>query len=87
MFSNCSILFRFRMKKTDIHLHCKDWDEAFDEGDWEPEQIVAKLPTFLKFLRQVQSHVAPHQETIGDEFQPKAIEEQDEIYGTYRGEY
>ena len=32
------------MKKTDIHLHCKEWDDAFDEGDWEPEQIVAKLP-------------------------------------------
>ncbi|XP_066030707.1 uncharacterized protein [Pocillopora verrucosa] len=52
--------------KTDIHLHCKEWDEAFDEGAWEPEQIVAKLPKFLKFLRQVQSHVAPHGEAIGD---------------------
>ena len=54
------------MKKTDIHLHCKEWDEAFDEGAWEPEQVVAKLPKFLKFLRQVQSHVAPHGEAIGD---------------------
>ena len=67
-FSYCLILFRFLMKKTDIHLHCKEWDDAFDEGDWEPEQIVAKLPTFLKFLRQVQSHVAPHEEAIRDEF-------------------
>ena len=66
IFLNCLILFRFRMKKTDIHLHCKEWDEAFDEGAWEPEQIVAKLPKFLKFLRQVQSHVAPHGEAIGD---------------------
>ena len=53
------------MKKTDIHLYCEKWDDAFDEGDWEPEQIVAKLPTFLKFLRNVQSLVAPHEEAIG----------------------
>ena len=56
------------MKKTDIHLHCKEWDNAFDEGDWEPEQIAAKLPAFLKFLKQVQTHVAPHEEAIRDEF-------------------
>ena len=56
------------MKKTDIHLHCKEWDNAFDEGDWEPEQIAAKLPAFLKFLKQVQAHVAQHEEAIGDEF-------------------
>lgn len=54
--------------KTDIHVHCEEWDKALDEGDWEPEQIVAKLPTFLKFLRQVQSHVAPNKEAHGDEF-------------------
>ena len=54
------------MKKTDIHLHCKEWDEAFDEGAWEPEQIVAKLPSFLNFLGRVQSDVAPHEEAIGD---------------------
>ena len=64
------------MKKTDIHLYFKKWDDAFDEGDWEPEQIVAKLPTFLKFLRKVQSVVAPHEEAIGGESQPKTIEEQ-----------
>ncbi|PFX14685.1 uncharacterized protein LOC111344482 isoform X1 [Stylophora pistillata] len=54
--------------KTDIHVHCEEWDKALEEGDWEPEQIVAKLPTFLKFLRQVQSHVAPNKEAHGDEF-------------------
>ena len=64
------------MKKTDIHLYFKKWDDAFDEGDWEPEQIVAKLPTFLKFLRKVQSLAAPHEEAIGGESQPKTIEEQ-----------
>ncbi|KAJ7323758.1 hypothetical protein OS493_030883 [Desmophyllum pertusum] len=45
--------------KTDIHLHCEEWDQLLDEGNWEPEQIVAKLPTFLQFLRQVQRNVAP----------------------------
>ena len=54
------------MKKTDIHVHCKEWAEAFDEGAWEPEQIVAKLPKFLKFLRQVQSDVVPRGEAIRD---------------------
>ena len=65
-FPNCLICFDFVWKKTDIHLHCKEWDEAFDEGAWEPEQIVAKLPSFLNFLRRVQSDVAPHEEAIGD---------------------
>ena len=54
--------------KTDIHLHCEEWDQVLDEGNWEPEQIVAKLPTFLKFLRQVQRNVAPHQEAGEDGF-------------------
>jgi len=45
--------------QTDIHLHCKEWDRMLEEENWEPEQIVAKLPTFLQFLRSVQSSVAP----------------------------
>lgn len=45
--------------KTDIHLHCDEWDRVLDEGNWEPEQIVAKLPAFLQFLRSVQRNVAP----------------------------
>ncbi|XP_068744640.1 uncharacterized protein [Montipora capricornis] len=45
--------------ETDIHLHSKEWDRMLEEGNWEPEQIVAKLPTFLRFLRNVQSNVAP----------------------------
>ncbi|KAJ7388263.1 hypothetical protein OS493_038897 [Desmophyllum pertusum] len=48
--------------KTDIHLHCEEWDQVLDEGNWEPEQIVAKLPTFLQFLRQVQRNVAASNE-------------------------
>ena len=46
-------------EKPDIHLHCEEWDKVLDEGNWEPEQIVAKLPTFLRFLRRVQRNVAP----------------------------
>jgi len=45
--------------ETDIHLHCKEWDRMLEEENWEPEQIVAKLPTFLHFMRSVQSSVAP----------------------------
>lgn len=45
--------------ETDIHLHSKEWDRVLEEENWEPEQIVAKLPTFLQFLRNVQSNVAP----------------------------
>ncbi|XP_020632584.1 uncharacterized protein LOC110069397 [Orbicella faveolata] len=44
--------------KTDIHLHCEEWDQVLAEGnDWEPEQIVDKLPSFLQFLREVQINV------------------------------
>lgn len=49
----------FSLYQTDVHLHCEEWDRLLDEGDWEPQEIVAKLPTFLQFLRQVQRNVAP----------------------------
>ena len=42
-----------------MHLHCEEWDQLLEEGTWEPEQIVAKLPTFFKFLRKIHSIVAP----------------------------
>ena len=45
--------------QVDIHIHCKEWDRLLVEGNWKPEKIVAKLPTFLQFLRTVQSSVAP----------------------------
>jgi len=45
--------------ETDIYLHCMEWDRMLEEENWEPEQIVAKLPTFLQFLRTVQISVAP----------------------------
>ena len=49
--------------QTDIHVHCKEWDQLFEEGNWEPEQIVAKLRTFLDFLRDFQDSVVPEVST------------------------
>ena len=46
-------------EKPDVHLHCEEWDQLLNEGNWEPEQITAKLPKFLQFLRKVQGNVAP----------------------------
>ena len=48
--------------QTDVHLHCEEWDQLLEEGTWEPKQIVAKLPTFFKFLRKIHSIVAPEPE-------------------------
>ena len=45
--------------QIDIHLHCDEWDRALDEGNWEPQQIAAKLSNFLQFLRYVQQNVSP----------------------------
>ncbi|PFX17738.1 uncharacterized protein LOC111340449 [Stylophora pistillata] len=45
--------------KPDVHLHCEEWDQVLNEGNWEPEQIIAKLPKFLEFLRKVQG-ILPH---------------------------
>lgn len=44
--------------KTDIHLHCEEWDQMLAEGnEWEPKQIVDKLSSFLQFLREVEINV------------------------------
>lgn len=45
-------------ESTDLHLHCKEWDEVLRTEDWNPDAIVARLPEFLQFLKQVQSFVA-----------------------------
>ena len=45
--------------QMDIHLHCDEWDRLLNEGDWEPEQIVSKLPKFLNFVSKVQNNVKP----------------------------
>ncbi|XP_044174207.1 uncharacterized protein LOC114958012 [Acropora millepora] len=46
-------------EKIDIHLHCDEWDRALEEGNWEPQQIAAKLCSFLQFVRDVQRNVSP----------------------------
>ncbi|XP_015754358.1 PREDICTED: uncharacterized protein LOC107334005 isoform X2 [Acropora digitifera] len=46
-------------EKIDIHLHCDEWDRALEEGNWEPQQIAAKLCNFLQFVRDVQRNVYP----------------------------
>ncbi|XP_048582390.1 uncharacterized protein LOC5511593 isoform X2 [Nematostella vectensis] len=48
--------------KADIHVHCNFWDEKLKEGDWEPEEIASKLPSFLSFVRDVQRNFS-----LGDE--------------------
>ncbi|XP_078355398.1 uncharacterized protein LOC144640040 [Oculina patagonica] len=45
-------------ESTDLHLHCKEWDELLSSEDWEPETIVEKLPEFFQFVKQVQGFVA-----------------------------
>jgi len=56
-----SVLYFFELK-----IEQPESEELLDEGNWEPEQIAAKLPTFLQFLRQVQRNVAP-QAMLGGE--------------------
>ena len=43
--------------KTNLHLHCREWDELLSSGDWEPEIIAVKIPEFLRFVKKVQSLV------------------------------
>ncbi|CAH3166443.1 unnamed protein product [Pocillopora meandrina] len=44
-------------KTTDVHLHCEEWDRLLSSGQWQPEDIVKKLPEFLEFVKEVQSFV------------------------------
>ena len=44
-------------EKPNVHLNCEEWDQVLNEGNWEPEQITAKLPKFLQFLRKVQGNL------------------------------
>ena len=53
------LLTEYLALQIDIHLHCDEWDRALDEGNWEPQEIAAKLSNFLQFLRHVQQNVAP----------------------------
>ena len=44
-------------EKPDVNHHCEEWNQLLNEGNWEPEQITAKLPKFLQFLRKVQGNL------------------------------
>ena len=48
--------------QTDLHLHCNKWDEALRSGQWEPQEIVEKLPEFLNFIKKVQNLIMDYQE-------------------------
>ena len=50
--------------QTDLHLHCKEWDELLSSGVWEPEVIVGKLPEFFQFVKQVQGFVAQEMKVL-----------------------
>lgn len=55
MVSYCLIFpLVFGSKQTDFHLHCKEWDELLENGNWEPEAIVKKLPEFFHFVKKIQ---------------------------------
>ena len=43
----CSVIWQ-----TDLHLHCREWDELLSSGDWEPEVIAEKIPEFLRFCEE-----------------------------------
>ena len=45
------------IQQVDIHLRCDEWDNAFQEGQWEPEQVAEKLPQFLYFVKKVQQQL------------------------------
>ena len=53
------LLIEYLALQIDVHLHCDEWDRALDEGNWEPQQIAAKVSNFLEFLRNVQQNVSP----------------------------
>ena len=49
--------YLFRLQ-TDIHLGTEEWDRLLTGKEWEPEMIVAKLPDFLHFVREVQDFIS-----------------------------
>ncbi|CAH3028510.1 unnamed protein product, partial [Porites evermanni] len=42
-------------ESTDLHLHCREWDNLLNNGDWSPEVIAATLPEFFRFVKKVQA--------------------------------
>ena len=55
---NFDVFDVFLRLQTDIHLACEEWDRELTGVDWEPEMIVAKLPEFLQFVREVQEFIS-----------------------------
>ena len=43
--------------QTDLHLHCREWDNLLNKGDWSPEVIAGTLPDFFCFMKKVQAIV------------------------------
>ena len=43
--------------QTDLHLHCREWDNLLNNGDWSPEVIAGTLPEFFRFVKKVQAIV------------------------------
>ena len=43
--------------QTDYHLHCREWDDLLNGGQWEPERITEKLPEFFRFVKKVHGFV------------------------------
>ncbi|XP_068739107.1 uncharacterized protein [Montipora capricornis] len=46
-------------KETDVYmyLYCKEWDELLNSENWEPEEVIRKLPDFFCFVKKVQSSI------------------------------
>ena len=55
--TSINLFFSLTFLQTDLHLHCREWDELLNSGEWEPEQITAKLPEFFRFVKEVQQFV------------------------------
>ena len=45
-------------------MRCNKWDKALRSGQWEPQEVVEKLPDFLKFIKKVQNLIMDDQETL-----------------------
>lgn len=43
--------------QTDLHLHCREWDNLLNNRDWSPEVIAGTLPEFFRFVKKVQAIV------------------------------
>ena len=40
-----------------MYLYCKEWDELLNSENWEPEEVIRKLPDFFRFVKKVQSSI------------------------------